>query len=117
MIVKTRPRRVRRPPISSMWLRVHFAMGFGVGTGRPSLKTWDASGRGHSQIACLISLRLSSASRDALAMTLTLEELWVNAAVEHRLAYISYRNPETKLGYNHRDIRPELVTAAQTGIA
>ena len=50
-------------------------------------------------------------------MTLTLEELWVKAAVEHRLVYISYRNPETKLVYNNRDIRPELVTADPTGKA
>lgn len=48
-------------------------------------------------------------------MTLTLEELWVKAAVEHRLIHVSYKNPETKLVYNKRDIRPELVTADQAG--
>ena len=48
-------------------------------------------------------------------MTLTLEELWVKAAVEHRCVYISYKNPETKLVYNNRNIRPELVTADNGG--
>lgn len=48
-------------------------------------------------------------------MTLTLEELWVKAAVEHRLVHISYKNPETKLVYNKRDIRPEIVTADANG--
>lgn len=48
-------------------------------------------------------------------MTLTLEELWVKAAVEHRLVHVSYKNPETRLVYNKRDIRPDLVTADTTG--
>ena len=48
-------------------------------------------------------------------MTLSLEELWVKAAVEHRIVYVSYKNPETRLVYNNRDIRPELVTADETG--
>ena len=48
-------------------------------------------------------------------MTLTLEELWVKAAVEHRLVHVSYKNPETKLVYNKRDIRPEIVTADDGG--
>ena len=50
-------------------------------------------------------------------MTLTLEELWVKAAVEHRIVYVSYKNPETRLVYNNRDVRPELVTADPTGNA
>lgn len=50
-------------------------------------------------------------------MSLTLEELWVKAAVEHRLVHVSYKNPETRLVYNKRDIRPELVTADETGNA
>lgn len=48
-------------------------------------------------------------------MTLTLEELWVKAAVEHRLVHVSYKNPETRLVYNKRDIRPDLVTADESG--
>jgi hypothetical protein len=48
-------------------------------------------------------------------MTLTLEELWVKAAVEHRIVYVSYRNPETRLVYNNRNVRPELVTADAAG--
>ncbi|MFA5860936.1 MAG: hypothetical protein WDA16_04515 [Candidatus Thermoplasmatota archaeon] len=50
-------------------------------------------------------------------MTLTLEELWVKAAVEHRIVYVSYKNPETRLVYNNRDVRPELVTADPAGNA
>lgn len=50
-------------------------------------------------------------------MSLTLEELWVKAAVEHRLVHVSYKNPETRLVYNKRDIRPDLVTADETGTA
>jgi len=48
-------------------------------------------------------------------MTLSIEELWVKAAVEHRCVYISYKNPETRLVYNNRNIRPELVTQDETG--
>ena len=48
-------------------------------------------------------------------MTLTLEELWVKAAVEHRLVHVSYKNPETRLVYNKRDVRPDLVTADPNG--
>ena len=48
-------------------------------------------------------------------MTLTLEEIWVKAAVEHRIIHVSYKNPETRLVYNKRDIRPDLVTADQEG--
>ena len=50
-------------------------------------------------------------------MSLTLEELWVKAAVEHRIVHVSYKNPETKLVYNKRDIRPDLVTADSNGNA
>ena len=50
-------------------------------------------------------------------MSLTLEELWVKAAVEHRLIHVSYKNPETRLVYNKRDVRPELVTADEGGNA
>lgn len=50
-------------------------------------------------------------------MSLTLEELWVKAAVEHRIVHVSYKNPETKLVYNKRDIRPDLVTADKDGNA
>lgn len=50
-------------------------------------------------------------------MTLTLEELWVKAAVEHRIVHVSYKNPETRLVYNNRDVRPELVTADPAGKA
>lgn len=48
-------------------------------------------------------------------MTLSLEELWVKAAVEHKIITIYYKNPETRLVYNKRDIRPELVTADPEG--
>ena len=48
-------------------------------------------------------------------MTLTLEEMWVKAAVEHRLVHVSYKNPETRLVYNKRDVRPDLVTADEAG--
>lgn len=51
------------------------------------------------------------------AMTLTLEEMWVKAAVEHRIVHVSYKNPETRLVYNKRDIRPELITADEKGKA
>lgn len=48
-------------------------------------------------------------------MTLTLEQMWVKAAVEHRLLHIHYKNPETRLVYNKRDIRPELITSDESG--
>ena len=50
-------------------------------------------------------------------MTLTLEEMWVKAAVEHRIVHVSYKNPETRLVYNNRDVRPELITADPAGKA
>lgn len=50
-------------------------------------------------------------------MTLTLEEMWVKAAVEHRILHVSYKNPETRLVYNKRDIRPDLITADPSGNA
>jgi len=48
-------------------------------------------------------------------MSLSLEEMWVKAAVEHRLVYVSYKNPETRLVYNKREIRPDLITADEKG--
>lgn len=39
-------------------------------------------------------------------MTLNLEQVWLKAAVEHRLVTISYQNPDTRLVYTKRDIRP-----------
>ncbi|HWG89686.1 MAG TPA: hypothetical protein VNZ52_02455 [Candidatus Thermoplasmatota archaeon] len=43
-------------------------------------------------------------------MTLTLEEAWIKAAVEHRKLSITYVNPETKLQYTRREVEPDTVT-------
>jgi hypothetical protein len=48
-------------------------------------------------------------------MPLSLEELWIKAAVEHRLVTVSYVNPETRLVYNKRDIRPDWIGPDKNG--
>lgn len=45
-------------------------------------------------------------------MTLTLEEAWIKAAVEHRKLEITYVNPETRLQYLKREIEPDTVTVS-----
>ena len=46
---------------------------------------------------------------------LTLEDAWIKAAVEHRLVTITYVNPETRLVYTKRDVRPDYVGPDRTG--
>lgn len=45
-------------------------------------------------------------------MTLTLEEAWIKAAVEHRKLNITYLNPETRLQYLKREVEPDMVTVS-----
>lgn len=42
-------------------------------------------------------------------MSLNLEETWIKAAVEHRLVTVTYVNPDTRLTYTKRDVRPVFV--------
>lgn len=46
---------------------------------------------------------------------LTLEDAWIKAAVEHRLVTVTYVNPETRLVYTKRDIRPDYVGPDRSG--
>lgn len=48
-------------------------------------------------------------------MSLSPEEVWIKAAVEHRLITVSYKNPETRLVYTKRDVRPDFVGPDHTG--
>ncbi|MHB8605090.1 MAG: hypothetical protein ACYDCK_07500 [Thermoplasmatota archaeon] len=48
-------------------------------------------------------------------MPLTLEDTWIKAAVEHRLVTVTYENPETRLVYTKRDIRPDYIGPDRSG--
>ena len=48
-------------------------------------------------------------------MSLSPEETWIKAAVEHRLVTVTYVNPETRLVYTKRDVRPDFVGSDKTG--
>lgn len=45
----------------------------------------------------------------------SVEDLWIKAAVEHRLVTVTYVNPETRLVYTKRDVRPDYVGPDRTG--
>ncbi|HLE97849.1 MAG TPA: hypothetical protein VI997_10800 [Candidatus Thermoplasmatota archaeon] len=48
---------------------------------------------------------------------LSIEDAWIKAAVEHRLVTVTYLNPETRLVYTKRDVRPEFIGPDRTGSA
>lgn len=48
-------------------------------------------------------------------MSLTIEDAWIKAAVEHRLVTVTYVNPETRLVYTKRDVRPDFVGPDRNG--
>ncbi len=49
-------------------------------------------------------------------MSLSLEDTWIKAAVEHRLVTVTYVNPETRLAYTKRDVRPDFVGPDRAGV-
>lgn len=48
-------------------------------------------------------------------MTLSFEDTWIKAAVEHRVLNVTYVNKETRLVYTKRDICPDFVEVGQSG--
>lgn len=48
-------------------------------------------------------------------MTLSFEDTWIKAAVEHRVLNVTYVNKETRLVYTKRDICPDFIEVAQNG--
>lgn len=48
-------------------------------------------------------------------MTLSFEDMWIKAAVEHRILNITYVNKETRLVYTKRDICPDFLQMSDQG--
>ena len=48
-------------------------------------------------------------------MTLSLEDTWIKAAVEHRVINIDYFSIRTKREYTKRDVEPDYMGASKNG--